>query len=106
MSGQEAHPLASRNGAVGVLDSERGYYVVRVEDHVAQGLSGHEGCRYVSPPQARRHALALVRVLMGCPAQPIDGHGPWRSAIAGGQRTISLQPAQPDGQLLLDVAAP
>ncbi len=105
MSDEQAHRPAARSGAVDVLDSKRGYYVVRVEDHVAQRLAGHEGCRYVSPPQTRPHALALVRVLMGCPIGAIDAHGPWRSAIAGGQRTISLQPAQPDGQLLLDVAA-
>ncbi len=102
MTGQQAPAVL--NGASD--GSERGYYVVRVEDHVAHPLAGHEDCRYMSPPQARPHALALVRALMACPAPEIDGHGPWRSAIAGGQRTISLQPAQPDGQLLLDVAAP
>jgi len=67
MKGQQA--TAALDGAT--CESEPGCCVVRVDDHVAQGRSGHEGCR-----------------------------------IAGGQRTISLQPARPDGQLLLDVAAP
>ncbi len=101
MSDHDTHATATLNGASD--EGGHGYYVVRVEDHVAERLSGHEGCRYVSPPQTHGHALALVGVLVGCPAQEIDRYGPWRSAIAGGQRTISLEPAQPDGQLLLDV---
>ncbi len=91
MTGQQAPAVL--NGASD--GSERGYYVVRVEDRVAHPLAGHEDCRYMSPPQARPHALALVRALMACPAPEIDGHGPWRSAIAGGQRTISLQQHNP-----------
>lgn len=100
MTGDHSPPVL--NGAT----AESAHYVVRVEDHVAHPLAGHDGCRYVSPPQTRSHAIALVEVLMGCPLRAIDEHGPWRSAIAGGQRTISLQPARPDGQLPLDAAAP
>ncbi len=91
MTGEQAPPALE--GAT----EQNGYYVVCVEDHVAHPLAGHDGCRYVSPPQTRRHALALVQVLTGCPVLKLDDHGPWRSAIAGGQRTISLQPAQPGG---------
>ncbi len=78
------------------------YYVVHVDDAVEARLVGDSGCSYVSPPQPRAQALALVRMLLGC-AEPA-GDGPWRLAIAGGRRTIALLPAQPDGQLVLDSA--
>lgn len=76
------------------------YYVVHVDDAVEARLVGDSGCSYVSPPQPRAQALALVRMLLGC-VEP-GGDGPWRLAIAGGRRTIALLPAKPDGQLVLE----
>ena len=78
------------------------YYVVHVDDAAETRLVGDSGCSYVSPPQPRAQALALVRMLLGC-VEP-GGDGPWGLAIAGGRRTIALLPAQPDGQLVLDSA--
>jgi hypothetical protein len=68
-------------------------FVVHVEDAISAALAGHEGVEYRSPPLARGEALALVRVLVGDdPATA--GTRSWRCPIAGGQRTVKLEPAQ------------
>jgi len=64
---------------------------VSVEDHVAQTLVGGTGARYTSPAQGRDDAVALIRLLLGCPPEHIHGDGPWQKAIAGGRRTIVLR---------------
>ena len=70
--------------------------VVHVEETISPALAGHEGVVYESPPLPRADALALVRVLIGwdCRAAERDS---WRCAIAGGQRTITLEPAASAG---------
>jgi hypothetical protein len=76
--------------------------IVEVDDHREPRLTGHPGCSYTSPPQPPEQALALVRVLLGCPPGELSaGGGSWRCAIAGGHRTIRLHRAQHDGQLRL-----
>ncbi len=65
-------------------------YVVEVTDRVDKRLAGHAGGSYTSPPHSREQALALVRVLLGCPGRLPDTDGPWQLAIAGGQRKIGL----------------
>lgn len=87
-----------------VGDTERGLFVVHVLDQTNSVLAGHAGCEYLSPPQPRPDALALVALLLGCPAQPTAGRNSWSSAIAGGRRTITLaaapivgRPAELDG---------
>jgi hypothetical protein len=67
-----------------------GLVVVHVRDHVNAALAGHDGCEYTSPPQHRVQALALVALLLGCPAQLLDGRATWTASIAGGRRTITL----------------
>ena len=42
-------------------------YVVEVDVACVASLVGHTGCTYASPPQPSRQALALVRILLGCP---------------------------------------
>ena len=71
-----------------------GLVVVRVRDQVNHTLAGHDGREYTSPPHRRADALALVALLLGRPAQP-DGNGEcsWSCPLAGGQRTITLDPA-------------
>ncbi len=74
-------------------------YVVEVDDDCQPQLVGHGGCSYASPPQPADQALALVRALIGCPLDELDvQHNPWRHAIAGGTRTITLHSASPDDQ--------
>ncbi len=55
------------------------------------------------PRRSRRaQALALVRILLGCPQHELTvTHSPWSRAIAGGRRTIRLHRASADGQLAL-----
>ncbi len=65
-------------------------YLVQVTDSVDERLAGHAGCSYTSPPHSHDQALALVRVLLGCPRGMADTDGPWQIAIAGGQRTLTL----------------
>lgn len=71
-----------------------GLCVVTVVDRRSGPLVGHDGCTYVSPAQPAEQALALVRVLLGCPpaAIELDG-GPWRRPVAGGARTIAITEA-------------
>jgi hypothetical protein len=77
-------------------------FVVEVDDRCEPRLSGHGGCSYASPPQPAVQALALVRLLLGCPQGELQvTQAPWRCAIAGGSRTIRLHPAGADGQLLM-----
>jgi hypothetical protein len=64
-------------------------YRVLVTDQVAHDLVGGDGRRYESPPQPEQQARSLVAVLVG--AEDGDHHGPWRRAIAGGQRIIELR---------------
>ena len=70
-----------------------GLVVVHVRDQVDVTLAGHDGREYTSPPHRRADALALVALLLGRPAQP-DGNGEcsWSCPLAGGQRTITLDP--------------
>ncbi len=77
-------------------------YVVEVDDRCEPRLTGHGGCSYASPPQPATQALALVRLLLGCPQEELRvAGGPWRCAIAGGKRTIRLHATAADGQLHL-----
>jgi len=77
-------------------------YVVEVDVACVASLVGHTGCTYASPPQPSRQALALVRILLGCPQHELTvTHSPWSCAIAGGRRTIRLHRASADGQLAL-----
>jgi hypothetical protein len=88
-------------------DAKRGLFVVHVLEQTNSALAGHDGCEYVSPPQPRPDALALVALLLGCPAQPTAGRDSWSSAIAGGRRTITLAAAPTDGRPAeLDGGAP
>ena len=66
--------------------------VVHVEETISPALAGHEGVVYESPPLPRTEALALVRVLIGGDCQN-RGRDSWRCPVAGGQRTVRLQPA-------------
>jgi hypothetical protein len=72
-----------------------GQVVVRVRDQVNRTLAGHDGRQYTSPPHERADALILVALLLGRPAQA-DGdreqQDSWSCPLAGGQRTITLDP--------------
>ncbi|HEY5196544.1 MAG TPA: hypothetical protein VIJ51_05910 [Solirubrobacteraceae bacterium] len=64
-------------------------YVVEVTDNRSQPLTGRSDARYVSPPQDRRAAVELIRLVLG--RDEVTGDGPWQTVIAGGQRTVTLR---------------
>ena len=64
-------------------------YRVFVTDRTTRELVNREGCHYESPPQSEQQARSLIAVLTG--AEIGDHCGPWREAIAGGQRIIELR---------------
>ena len=41
--------------------------MVVVEESISDALAGHAGCSYMSPPQPRKQAMALVALLLGSP---------------------------------------
>ena len=65
-------------------------YVLIVSDERAEALSGRDSQSYTSPPQTEQQARRLAELLTGA---AVDGPGPWRHPIAGGQRTIQLHPS-------------
>jgi len=72
---------------------ERGTVVVlHVEETINPALVGREGVAYQSPPMPRAEALALVRLLIGGNGRAGEDSC-WRCAIAGGRRTVRLEPA-------------
>jgi hypothetical protein len=72
-----------------------GLVVVRVRDQVNRALAGHAGRDYTSPPHERADALILVALLLGR-TPTTNGNGKeqssWSCPLAGGQRTITLDP--------------
>jgi len=72
-----------------------GRVVVRVRDQVNRTLAGHDGREYTSPPHHRTDALILAALLLGRPAHTDgndDERNSWSCPLAGGQRTITLNP--------------
>jgi hypothetical protein len=65
-------------------------YVIIVSDERAEALAGRDSQSYTSPPQTEQQARQLAGLLAGA---AVDGPGPWRHSIAGGQRTIQLHPS-------------
>jgi hypothetical protein len=65
---------------------------VSVTDEINDTLAGHDGCRYISPPQPLRHARTLAGLLLGQPDLDIEDDPVvvWRRPIAGGQRTVTI----------------
>ena len=72
--------------------SDPSAWIVHAADTVNAEIAGHPGRDYVSPPQPREAALALVALLVG--HTPGDRSSTrWTVAIAGGRRTVELEPA-------------
>ncbi len=64
-----------------------GSFRVAVREQRQAALAGCAAQDYTSPPQSLEQARALAGLLLGA---PVTGAGPWRQAIAGGQRTVAL----------------
>lgn len=64
-------------------------WIVHVRDAVDPTIA--VAADYTSPPHTREAALALVTLLVG--RTSADGGTAWTLAIAGGRRTVTLEPA-------------
>lgn len=69
-------------------------YVVAVEDRVSGPLTGRAARRYRSPPQPLHDARCLAALLLDR-GDELDGDGPWRRPLPGGQRHVAIVLAPP-----------
>ena len=81
---------SSPAAAVAVEPIQMSAYLVIVTEHRTRGLVDRDGTTYISPPQSEQQARCLVALLAGVTAH-LDGGGPWRHPVAGGQRVIELE---------------
>jgi hypothetical protein len=72
-------------------------YRVVVEDRVSGPLTGRPARGYRSPPQELDDARLLAALLLDRGGE-LDGDGPWRRPLAGGQRHVAIVLA-PAGQI-------
>ena len=71
-------------------------YLVVVDDRVSGPLTGRPARTYRSPPQPLDEARCLAALLLDRGGE-LDGDGPWRRPLAGGQRHVAIVPA-PSGR--------
>ncbi len=64
------------------------YHVV-VDDRVSGPLTGRPTRSYRSPPQPLEDARCLAAILLDR-GDELDGDGPWRRPLAGGQRHVEI----------------
>jgi hypothetical protein len=72
-------------------------YLVVVDDRVSGPLTGRPTRTYRSPAQTLEDARCLAALLLDR-GDELDGDGPWRRPLAGGQRHVAIVPAV-DGPL-------
>jgi hypothetical protein len=71
------------------LPTSTNTFRVLVTDQLTPGLTGADCRQYESPPHTERQARALLAILVGTTST--EQPGPWRRAIAGGQRIVELR---------------
>ncbi len=64
-------------------------YLVVVDDRVNGPLTGRPTRTYRSPPQSLDDARCLAALLLDRGSE-LDGDGPWRRPLAGGQRHVAI----------------
>ena len=64
-------------------------YRVVVDDRVTGSLTGRSARSYRSPPQTLEDARCLAALLLDRGGD-LDGDGPWRRPLAGGQRHVAI----------------
>lgn len=69
-------------------------YVVVVDDQVNRPLTGRPARTYRSPPQSLDAAQCLAALLLDR-GDDLQGEGPWRRPLAGGQRQVAIVLAPP-----------
>jgi hypothetical protein len=73
-------------------------YLVVVDDRVSGPLTGRPARSYRSPAQTLESARCLAALLLDR-GDDLDGAGPWRRPLPGGQRHVSIVRA-PAGPLV------
>ena len=69
-------------------------YRVVVDDRVSGQLTSRAERSYRSPAQPLEEARCLAALLLDRGGE-LDGDGPWRRPLAGGQRYVAIVPAPP-----------
>jgi hypothetical protein len=69
-------------------------FVVRISESCCEPLAGRDRADYVSPPQPFEAAQALVAFLAGRVRIDEVAVGEYAVAVAGGRRTVTLEPAR------------
>jgi hypothetical protein len=64
-------------------------YLVVVDDRVSGPLTGRPARSYRSPAQPLEEARCLAALLLDRGSE-LDGDGPWRRPLAGGQRHVAI----------------
>jgi hypothetical protein len=64
-------------------------YLVLVHDRVNGPLTGRPARTYRSPPQSLDDARCLAALLLDR-GDELEGEGPWRRPLAGGQRHVAI----------------
>jgi hypothetical protein len=64
-------------------------YLVVVDDRVSGPLTGRPARSYRSPAQTLESARCLAALLLDR-GDELDGDGPWRRPLPGGQRHVSI----------------
>ncbi|HWI08675.1 MAG TPA: hypothetical protein VNT54_14325 [Solirubrobacteraceae bacterium] len=64
-------------------------YLVLVDDRVNGPLTSRPARHYRSPPQSRDDARCLAALLLDR-GDELEGDGPWRRPLAGGQRHVAI----------------
>jgi hypothetical protein len=72
-------------------------YLVVVDDRVSGPLTGRPARTYRSPAQPLDDARCLAALLLDRGSE-LEGEGPWRRPLAGGQRRVAIVLA-PAGRL-------
>ncbi|HVF78384.1 MAG TPA: hypothetical protein VNA28_08800 [Solirubrobacteraceae bacterium] len=64
-------------------------FLVVVDDRVSGPLTGRPARTYRSPPQSLDSARCLAALLLDR-GEDLQGEGPWRRPLAGGQRHVAI----------------
>jgi hypothetical protein len=64
-------------------------YVVSVQDRVSGPLTGRAERSYRAPAQPLAEARRLAALLLDR-GEDVDGEGPWRRPLPGGQRHVTI----------------
>ncbi|MEA2157068.1 MAG: hypothetical protein QOE11_3208 [Solirubrobacteraceae bacterium] len=67
-------------------------YLVVVDDRVSGQLTSRMERSYRSPAQSLEDARCLAALLLDRGGE-LEGDGPWRRPLAGGQRSVAIVPA-------------